>query len=415
MELKNGSKQYNTMSIIGSVIIILSAFCAFASVLEMPFYLTEHIRITIFVLGLISLGGIFAKKNKIVLISGVLCLIILINRVITDDSVKLTASDYVTFFTYTSHRYVAGFYLLLFGSILAIVGTIVEFKKNYKDTQMQPKENVFSKDIEKNEIQRRLFITITTVIFITGIVCSTMGKWEQNNLGLWRYKRAGIFNAKGLNQIGGKYYLFDNYGYMLTGKQVYNNNIYFFNADGSAQNGWVLDGSVYHFCKEDGSIVKDTWIDKSNNISNAYKGTFYIDEYGNLVAGQSRVLGGKNFDFDNKGYKIANFAVTNVYFNTSQNSKEKMSTINIHQAVHCHYTVECDEYDAEGQLYEIVYFPNGQISKGKPEKYHSGNWSFSYSNGIYPSNVEGPAGNLTIQFYDMKNRLIGQGSVLMTK
>lgn len=429
MEFKIDLKKINIISLIGTTMMIISIFFKFFSVLGVPISLKESIRYIILIAGFIGLVGVCLNKNLIVLFAGIFNLIMVMNRVLTDDAVKKTSYDYTTLMMDVTHKYVEGFYLLLLGAILTIVGAIYWLAKN-KKTQTIPlnaeinmdQSEISSKIIGKLDKQEKnsnmlviIFISVSFAAVVFAIMYSYYGKWEQNYLGLWKYKKAGIFDTKGLSKINGKYYYFDDNGFMMIGKQIVNNEFYYFNNDGSAREGWVQDGNVYHFCKEDGSIVKDTWIDANNNISTANSGTFYLDEYGNMVAGQSRVLNGKTYEFDSQGYKMFTFKVTNVYFNTSSDSKEKMNALNIHQTVCCHYTIECDEYGAEGQLYTVTYFPSGQSSKDKPSKCYAGDWSFSYPNGIYLNNADGPTGNLMVQFYDMKNRLIGQGSVLMTR
>lgn len=447
MDFKFDSKKINIVSLIGTIMMIISIFFKFFSILGVPVSLNESIRYIILIAGFIGLVSVCLNKNLIALFAGIFNLIMVINRVLTDDAVKKISYDYITLIMDATHKYIEGFYLLLFGAIITIIGSIYWMSKNGSNivSTVSTQDNInnnnilYEQEVNKNQessnvttsneatnvsnntLNERKNYTQIAIIGIIGLLAFmfiayfSVGNWEQNYLGLWKYKRAWLFDAKGLNQINGKYYYFNDAGYMLTGKQIVNNEFHFFNEDGSAKEGWVQDGNVYHFCKEDGSIVKDTWIDTNNNISTANSGTFYLDEYGNMVAGQTRVLNGKTYEFDSQGYKMFTFRVTNVYFNTSSDSKEKMNALNIHQTVCCHYTIECDEYGAEGQLYTITYFPNGQSSKDKPSKCYAGDWSFSYTNGIYLNNTDGPTGNLTIQFYDMKNRLIGQGSVLMIK
>ncbi|MBP3201907.1 MAG: hypothetical protein J6M39_09705 [Lachnospiraceae bacterium] len=413
MEIKLNSKNLNIISLIGSIMTALSICFGYFMFYRVKFDIVYPDRTIVFIISLISIVCIAINKyNIVILIVGIINLFIATIRM---DFAFTHALD-------PHHTFMEGFYLLMFGSLMTIGGAILWMKKNKKiatnvdncDNEEKNLSKVADEKQTKGNHQYFIFGVGAIMLFMF-IAYFSVGNWEQNYLGLWKYKRAWLFDTKGLNQINGKYYYFNDEGYMLTGKQIVNNEFHFFNEDGSAKEGWVQDGNVYHFCKEDGSIVKDTWIDTNNNISTANSGTFYLDEYGNMVAGQSRVLNGKTYEFDSQGYKMFTFKVTNVYFNTSSDSKEKMNALNIHQTVCCHYTIECDEYGAEGQIYNITYFPSGQSNRGKPFKCYSGDWVSSYTNGIYLNNADGPTGNLTVQFYDMKNRLIGQGSVLMIK
>lgn len=423
MEFKIDLKKLNFVALIGIMMIFISTFLVHWNGAGLAWKMFDSERYIAFVSCLFALVFICINKYSIiVLIVGIINLIIAIEETIAIEDYKGMGLHFNNYSMASSYKWDIGLYLMWIGVLLTIISSIYWLvKANVKkgqindeiDLKQTSNNDEHLKDNSKDNIRYWLIgVVILIVVFLT--MNSSFGKWEEIGT-LWKYKKVGIFDTKGLSKINGKYYYFDDNGYMTIGKQIVNNEFHYFNDDGSAREGWVQDGNVYHFCKEDGSIVKDTWIDANNNISTANSGTFYLDEYGNMVAGQSRVLNGKTYEFDSQGYKMFTFKVTNVYFNTSSDSKEKMNALNIHQTVCCHYTIECDEYGAEGQLYTVTYFPSGQSSKDKPSKCYAGDWSFSYPNGIYLNNADGPTGNLMVQFYDMKNRLIGQGSVLMTR
>ena len=87
-----------------------------------------------------------------------------------------------------------------------------------------------------------------------------VGTWKKNSTGWW-YAYDGGYAKDGMFTIGGKQYLFDSRGYMLTGWQKVNGGVtgkvwVYANSNGALQTGWAkIGGYWYYFC--DGPSYKN--------------------------------------------------------------------------------------------------------------------------------------------------------------
>ena len=71
--------------------------------------------------------------------------------------------------------------------------------------------------------------------------------WHQEADGRYWYENEDGTYAKGMKQIDGKTYIFDDYGYMKTGWDYYNWNYYYLDQSGAVTVGWVqVDGKWYY-------------------------------------------------------------------------------------------------------------------------------------------------------------------------
>lgn len=84
-------------------------------------------------------------------------------------------------------------------------------------------------------------------------------------------------------QNEGKWYLYDEYGYLVQGDTYkINNKWYYFDGSGvMAENGWVLDRytGTYYFAKADGSLLASTW------YKNADGKWYYFNQYAEMETG----------------------------------------------------------------------------------------------------------------------------------
>lgn len=82
------------------------------------------------------------------------------------------------------------------------------------------------------------------------------GRWVQNNVGWWYRNSNGSYPVNKWQQIGGKWYLFDVNGYMLTGWQLRNGVWYYLQPSGEmVENNWVQSGGRWYFLKDGGAMA----------------------------------------------------------------------------------------------------------------------------------------------------------------
>lgn len=82
------------------------------------------------------------------------------------------------------------------------------------------------------------------------------GRWIQNNVGWWYRNSNGSYPVNKWQQIGGKWYLFDINGYMLTGWQLRNGVWYYLQPSGEmVENNWVQSGGRWYFLKDGGAMA----------------------------------------------------------------------------------------------------------------------------------------------------------------
>ena len=217
--------------------------------------------------------------------------------------------------------------------------------------------------------------------------------------------------TKGWLIINHQTYYFDDNGKMVTGKKTINGNTHFFDIDGRIKEGWVRDGDKYYFCKENGSIITNTWIDINDNITkNVTEGIYFLDEKGEMAADCCREYNGSLYAFDSYGKRLRGVRVANILFNDGYGVNNETS-LKRSETVRCHFHVTSDgEKKVENLSYKVIY-PNGQTTIEKWDSVETDSaYSIGWDNGI--GNF--PVGTLRIQFFDSKNKLIGEGSVYIT-
>jgi FOG: Glucan-binding domain (YG repeat) len=115
-----------------------------------------------------------------------------------------------------------------------------------------------------NKLKKTLTLSIALVAMLAMTpTIQAHAEWRQDNAGWW-YTNGSSYDT-GWNNIGGKWYYFDNSGYMKTG--------------------WVQDGGLWYYLYPDGSMAHDTivgnsylsstgaWIDTSKvNVSTENQG-----------------------------------------------------------------------------------------------------------------------------------------------
>lgn len=109
--------------------------------------------------------------------------------------------------------------------------------------------------------------------------------------------------------------------------------------------------------------------------------------------------------------------ITNIYFNTSEFSTTKKTSISKYDPVYCHFTLSGGPPGEEIYVYHTVKYPNGSTAGKKHGSYKQwrGDTSWlGWSDGLYTNPYYGSTGTLTLTFYDENGNKIGSGSVSIT-
>lgn len=98
------------------------------------------------------------------------------------------------------------------------------------------------------------------------------GTWRSNTIGWWYQEDNGTYPVSAWKYIDGKWYRFDNYGYMLA-------------------NNWLIERHNYYYFYSDGSMAVNTWIDDLYYVGadgKMYTDTFTPDGY--YVGGDGKYI-----------------------------------------------------------------------------------------------------------------------------
>lgn len=87
---------------------------------------------------------------------------------------------------------------------------------------------------------------------------NTDGTWKNYVDGKKYQKADGSLVKSQWYRILGKWYCFDDEGYMVTGWKKDGNNWYYLNSEGTMETGWLLDGTKWYYLDEDG-VMKTGW------------------------------------------------------------------------------------------------------------------------------------------------------------
>ena len=102
--------------------------------------------------------------------------------------------------------------------------------------------------------------------------------WKKDSKGWWYDNGDGTYAKNQWMLIGGKYYFFDNYGYMKTGWAISGDNWYFlYKTTGAMKTGWVLDGGKWYFLDKYGAMKTGWVVDGSK--------WYFLDKYGAMKTG----------------------------------------------------------------------------------------------------------------------------------
>ena len=110
---------------------------------------------------------------------------------------------------------------------------------------------------------RKYLIAVTalaaTVMTMTSIVTTSAANWKQDSKG-WRFKNAdGTYVSNTWKQINGKWYAFDNHGYMRIGWFQENRKWYYLDSSGAMQTNWIKENDKWYYLHESGAM-QTGWI-----------------------------------------------------------------------------------------------------------------------------------------------------------
>ncbi len=103
------------------------------------------------------------------------------------------------------------------------------------------------------------------------------GTWKQNEKGWWLERKDGSYPINEWAEVDGKWYHFDNLGYMQTGWVSVPSGWYYLNADGSMATGWQLINGKWYYLNEQGTM-QTGWISVSS-------GWYYLNADGSMATG----------------------------------------------------------------------------------------------------------------------------------
>lgn len=108
--------------------------------------------------------------------------------------------------------------------------------------------------------------------------------------------------------------------------------------------------------------------------------------------------------------------VTNVYFNTSEDSTIKREWISRYDPVYCHFDLEGGPPNGSTFVHYKITYPNGGTRRSKQDEKWSDGWSgwSGWESGLYEYPYYGDIGDLTFTFYDDSNNVIGSASVFIS-
>ena len=154
---------------------------------------------------------------------------------------------------------------------------------------------------------------------IAGGATTTTAKdeWVQKD-GRWWYRHAdGSYTAGDWELVGGKWYLFDAEGWMLTGWQMKDGHWYLLGADGAMLTGWQRVDGKWYFLDDSGAMatgwrmVGDKWyfMDENGSMRQGWQmdgGKWYwLNADGSMSADEVKMIGGSFYGFDSSGAMLS--------------------------------------------------------------------------------------------------------------
>ena len=144
----------------------------------------------------------------------------------------------------------------------------------------------------------------------------TMGKagWILDN-GIWYYKfPSGELKKNGWEKVGGKWYLFDGNGRMLTGWQKRDGHSYYLNNEGDMRTGWFKDKGVWYYLNgeagaTEGAMVVSTWLKSGDGKR------YFMTANGSMAQGWTQIEDKWYFFYYDSGELAVNTTIDTFYLN----------------------------------------------------------------------------------------------------
>ena len=142
---------------------------------------------------------------------------------------------------------------------------------------------------------------------------NTNAGWKKYDNTWYYYYPDGSYVKNGWVEVGGRWYLFDASGRMLTGWQERNGQMYYLDGSGAMITGWLSWNGRWCFMNETqdayfGCLVRGHWLGKDGK-------TYYLDNVGYMVEGWNQVDGNWYYFYPGQGNKAVNTTIDTFYVN----------------------------------------------------------------------------------------------------
>ncbi len=151
----------------------------------------------------------------------------------------------------------------------------------------------------KNNAKTILIFAAILILTITFLPIHSYASWKQDD-GDWRYEENGKW-VTDWKKIGGKWYYFDENGYMLYyggGLYFVKGKPYYFDSEGAMRTGWIgekrTNGTVWYYADTTSGILMTGW----KKIDGVW---YWFDDSYEMACGGTAKINGKLWVFNNSG------------------------------------------------------------------------------------------------------------------
>lgn len=101
-------------------------------------------------------------------------------------------------------------------------------------------------------------LTVAALLTFSATITPAHAAWQQTD-NKWCYSNSTLDEySTGWDYIDGKWYLFDENGWMLTGWQEVGDKWFYMNLSGEMVTGWLLDAGNWYYMDSSGAMLTDT-------------------------------------------------------------------------------------------------------------------------------------------------------------